>query len=417
MRLIRIVKTSLRETSGRGVHINFLGIVFNYLLEVGNHDLLRRVCLSLIRSDKSFLRFYLAKSYYQKGQDNKASEYIEAALSFAPNHPDLIYLAVEVYKNLGRRDSAWCLLNRVSTTSRRQKTWVSMCNLVSSKADYNRMCDIYEKSLTAYGNSNKSEYVNKYFIIAALRAQEYSVAKTLALDGINLAKTSKIKVTPSIFKSQFNTKGAAKALSDLGLVLSKANIQMFLVSGTFLGCIREGRILPHDKDLDVGVWSDVSLDRLMGVLRGSGLFFIHEQRSPHVVRIRHCNEIPIDVFYHYHEDGSVWHGGIKAKWYNDNFDLRYYDFLGKRYLAPVNYDKYLTENYGDWRVSEKNFDSAIDTPNAVIASKDEMIVHIVGKLASSDMDIEGTTKYIGILKNLGVSKKYLKRILMDLSNV
>ena len=39
------------------------------------------------------------------------------------------------------------------------------------------------------------------------------------------------------------------------------------------------------------------------------------------------------------------------------------DFLAKKYLVPTDFDKYLTENYGNWRVPKVNFDCFYDTPN------------------------------------------------------
>src|SRR5690606_37477131 len=55
---------------------------------------------------------------------------------------------------------------------------------------------------------------------------------------------------------------ARQALLDLRSDLSRADVKFFLVSGTLLGCVREGNILGHDKDIDVGVMEDVDFEKV-----------------------------------------------------------------------------------------------------------------------------------------------------------
>jgi len=40
-----------------------------------------------------------------------------------------------------------------------------------------------------------------------------------------------------------------------------------------------------------------------------------------------------------------------------------YAFCGTTVLGPADADRYLTENYGNWRVPVKTFHSAVDTTN------------------------------------------------------
>jgi hypothetical protein len=177
-------------------------------------------------------------------------------------------------------------------------------------------------------------------------------------------------------KANYSSARAETALADLKRTLLKAGIQIFLVSGTLLGCIREGRLLCHDKDIDVGIWEDVPRELLLTTLRSSGLFYVQASRSPDIVRVKHVNGIAGDVFYHYREADDYWHGGVKVRWHNRPFNLVDRNFLGQTYLIPEDYDTYLTENYGDWRVPMKDFDSAYDTPNVEILNKNELAVHV-----------------------------------------
>src|SRR5262249_38317701 len=54
-------------------------------------------------------------------------------------------------------------------------------------------------------------------------------------------------------------KDGSLALSQLKEELDKLGVEFFLVSGTFLGCEREGSLLGHDKDIDVGVMQGVDI--------------------------------------------------------------------------------------------------------------------------------------------------------------
>ena len=98
-------------------------------------------------------------------------------------------------------------------------------------------------------------------------------------------------------------------------------------------------------------------------------------RSSGAIRLRHVNGTAIDVFYHVREQRDYWHAGVKARWHNSPFTLAKREFLGREYLIPEDFETYLKENYGDWRMPKTPFDSVYDTPNAEIVNEDEMVVH------------------------------------------
>lgn len=162
-------------------------------------------------------------------------------------------------------------------------------------------------------------------------------------------------------------------------MLDQKQIPFFLISGTLLGCIREGKLLGHDKDIDVGVWDEYSYEELANYLATSGYFYVVPTRTKHLVMLRHVNGIAIDVFIHYREPNDYWHAGVKIKWHNSPFNLVYKDFLGQQYLIPENYDLYLTENYGDWRTPKTKFDSAFDAPNMEVINEAEMQIYVIKK--------------------------------------
>jgi hypothetical protein len=166
---------------------------------------------------------------------------------------------------------------------------------------------------------------------------------------------------------------AAVALEDLSAEFENTRFRLFLISGTLLGYLRDGKLISWDKDIDVGVFADADeAAKLERVFEQSGNFSMrrldfHSNR----LRVEHANRVLVDIFPHYPEsDGLIWHDGATTRWWNTPFELKEIEFLGKRMYMPNNPERYLDENYGNWRVPEVNFDARIDAPNVQIVDQD-----------------------------------------------
>ncbi|WP_165954394.1 LicD family protein [Seongchinamella unica] len=182
-------------------------------------------------------------------------------------------------------------------------------------------------------------------------------------------------------------KDALLALKDLLRLTDRASIPWFMVSGTFLGAVREKNFIGHDYDIDVGIMeSEFNLSEFIRCIDASENFHIkgveyflnwakdgsHESElepaKPAVVKLLHRSSVTIDLFVHYQEREKYVHGTGSHVWSNSPFSIAPYDFLGMQVPGPQNFDLYLTENYGDWRQPKKSFDCDFDTPNLNWAS-------------------------------------------------
>ena len=182
----------------------------------------------------------------------------------------------------------------------------------------------------------------------------------------------------------FDITDARQALEDIAKLLPNRDWPWYVVSGTFLGLHREGGFLSHDYDIDLGINAeDIEIDALLSKLRKSHDFTIGKldyhyevlgngsQRTLRtrlsIIKLVHKNGLQIDLFIHYTENGRCWHGSSIHRWENTPFKLVEREFEGVMVLAPENADRYLTENYGDWRTPVKEFDCTTGTPNLVVA--------------------------------------------------
>lgn len=192
---------------------------------------------------------------------------------------------------------------------------------------------------------------------------------------------------------------AAIALTDFSRMLPLQQWEWFVMSGTFLGLIREGGFLPHDYDIDIGIMKD-GLDegKLLREIRSSktfslckvDVFYPYDKASPallSLIKIRHNNGMPIDIFVHHKEDSCsgerIWHGSSLHKWINTPFGLASYEMAGTEVLGPDNADKYLTENYGEWRIPVTQFNCSTGTPNLKIVHDPSAVAAFLKKAQST----------------------------------
>jgi len=181
---------------------------------------------------------------------------------------------------------------------------------------------------------------------------------------------------------------AQDALADFLALFPLETMQWFLVSGTFLGLIRENGFLAHDYDIDLGVFEDdIDIAAVCATIRASDAFVLkkydHHRSSlftsqtvsvnpdvPYILKIIHTSGIHIDLFIHYRDTTTTpaiyWHGSSLHRWENSPFGLVPYQFNGLDVLGPDRADVYLTENYGDWRTPVTDFNCTTDTPNLVL---------------------------------------------------
>lgn len=188
---------------------------------------------------------------------------------------------------------------------------------------------------------------------------------------------------------EFVTADAAHALVDLQNALSEVGQKAFLVSGTLLGFAREGKILDHDKDLDLGVIGVENQFDVAQALLQSGRFRIdmrglREYNKTYHLKIYHLDaRVSIDIFIYHPEGGKLVTGvqsdfGYLQKFAFTPFELKTVSFMGIDFFVPKDMDLKLTENFGEWRHSDPDYISHLQSPSTVDVGGP--IFQVVGRL-------------------------------------
>ena len=166
-------------------------------------------------------------------------------------------------------------------------------------------------------------------------------------------------------------------LIDAREVLVSLNITFWLTDGTLLGYYRDGEIIEHDIDADLGLYIDDYSDDIIPAFRRAGFdvkYVLGEKKQG--LEVSFVREgVRVDLFFFYREGGRVWHGAWEGidkgrkrnliKYYYDPFDLKEVEFLGSRFNIPADTQKYVQTKYGEgWGTPVRDWDWAMGPANA-----------------------------------------------------
>lgn len=213
------------------------------------------------------------------------------------------------------------------------------------------------------------------------------------------------QMLPTADTSAFDSR-AAVALSELNAEFDKLGVRGFLISGTLLGYQRDNGFISWDKDIDLGFFtSEIAPAKLEAAFDRLERFNVRRlDFNTDRMRVDHSNGIMIDVFPHYEgDDDRIWHDGTATRWWNTPFELTTVDFLGKPQFVPDPPQRYLDENYGQWRTPDPNFDARLDAPNAEVTDQDflDTLVYFSLLDALTKRDSAKIERYTELLRTMG----------------
>ncbi len=155
--------------------------------------------------------------------------------------------------------------------------------------------------------------------------------------------------------------------------LAAAEVVAFLNGGTALGCVRDGDFIGFDTDIDLGVAPGTAPEMVIEAIDAAPTlhYAYHDVHGGAVLRVRFASADGIggDVFL-YQQDAAGWWCGVQRgptaiRWRDTPFELAETDFLGRTVLIPDPVERYLEENYGDWRRPDPFHVAAFSAPNLI----------------------------------------------------
>ena len=156
-------------------------------------------------------------------------------------------------------------------------------------------------------------------------------------------------------------------LTDMADILENNDIYYFLLGGTALGCHREKKFIEHDHDIDLGIFEDISFEKILDIVNKSNKFKLSSV-YPYNTEIINATELTfihkdtnvrLDIFKHFKVEkykymSYAYLGKCSNKprnrcEYLDIIKLNKYTFLDRIYNVPD--ISYIENLYGsDWRI-------------------------------------------------------------------
>ncbi len=166
-----------------------------------------------------------------------------------------------------------------------------------------------------------------------------------------------------------------EVLAQLCDALDRHGMRPFLVSGTLLGLVRNGALLEHDYDLDLGLLPGAaSVDQVAAALADIDGMQIEVEEWR--VWGTHPSGVSYDIFVHYEENGRFYHATLTHAWWNTPFELAEAQMGDRSFWIPDDTDTYLTENYGSWQHPTVFYHKSFDTPNREYRQTSESLLYL-----------------------------------------
>lgn len=184
---------------------------------------------------------------------------------------------------------------------------------------------------------------------------------------------------------RFDRELAGRALLRVKDRLDAAGIRFFLSAGTLLGIVREGDFIAHDKDIDIGVFSDTPVESIVRALSADSEFrVVVAVDDPTDFSVVFRERMPLDFFRYVQEPDVTWcavkRQGRELRWNFTPFDLAERAFLGTSFEVPADAERYLEEAYGDWRTPDPSYETFLASPNLAPGERELGLFYAYGRL-------------------------------------
>jgi glycosyltransferase involved in cell wall biosynthesis len=166
-------------------------------------------------------------------------------------------------------------------------------------------------------------------------------------------------------KEQGGLAQPAALLRDIYEIVGHGPQAPFVVAGTLLGLVREGRVLAHDHDVDLAVLGDEAFEVARAAFAADERFLVVQRGVEGFCRVLHVSGGSVDL-YRFEPWGEGWlMRAATVAWAFPSFEVGTGVMHGVKVAAPEGAERLLELMYGEWRVPDSNFDSRVHARNLV----------------------------------------------------
>lgn len=175
-------------------------------------------------------------------------------------------------------------------------------------------------------------------------------------------KTAKVAPAPAAL---------LEALGDCCATLGARDLKPFLMFGSLLGAVRDGRFIPGDNDIDLGVLGVAELETAAAAVGGSRVLSVI---SSHVsdgrlekCTLQHANRVKIDLkAFHVGRDETRWttiYGGLSfERRFPQALSIVPFSHESVSAWTPDCWEALLAFQYGDWRTPDPAYHRVTSGP-------------------------------------------------------
>ena len=170
--------------------------------------------------------------------------------------------------------------------------------------------------------------------------------------------------------------------------------------------------MPHDKDIDVGIFANQDIFTVVELIAQSKSFrlssgYLRLEKTYQLPVVHKLTGMCIDIFIYYPSGGKLLTGVHGSFGYNQNFafspfGIRKVEFLDVAFAVPDDIARNLAENYGNWQVSDPYYVTHLESPSTV--DPGGPIYMLVTRLELIRAIIEG--KHAKVERIAGIARTY-----------
>jgi len=369
--------------------------------EAGNNLAAAKIFEIAYRRDPSSIAAILnmGSSYYKAKYYPEAEEAYKEALKTDPDNATAHYGLGMIYEEIRDRSAARARFQRAAALSPDAgKPWMSLAQVTHEETPrlqaLKRATDWAKRQLendalsvealkeliTYFQEAKMHDEVRRACTLALQhKPQSQSLMEALASSHLwlhdyetaaNLKRSVIMTCEPTYtrpVKDEAFAKSATKTLIEIHETLTAAKIPFFLVGGTLLGFIRDNGVIPHDKDVDIGVMDDVSNKDVIEAMRNNIEFTCPLTYADDDIYLNVSHgSTGIDVFRHERDNDHIWCGINRRagamKWRYRAFGFKQAEILDRTFAVPDDCPQYLTDLFGAWETPDVGYQSVLSSP-------------------------------------------------------